>query len=145
MDTELATVGDVVASGYPDRLPGTSVVHAVRDNGQGMDADTLGKFFEPFCTTKGLDQDAGHGLATARGIVRQTGGFIEVQSAPGQGPVSRAHLPRHAETRADRAPEPQAPPGVPATGGPRPFYSCGRISITCGTVPVPSAANNNHR
>ena len=102
METELATVGDVVASGYPDRLPGTSVVHAVRDNGQGMDADTLGKFFEPFCTTKGLDQDAGHGLATARGIVRQTGGFIEVQSAPGQGPVFRAHLPRHAETRADR-------------------------------------------
>ena len=145
MDTELATVGDVVASGYPDRLPGTSVVHAVRDNGQGMDADTLGKFFEPFFTTKGFDQGAGLGLATVHGIVRQNGGFIEVHSARGHGPVFHVYLPRHAETRADRAPEPQAPPGVPATGGPRPFYSCGRISITCGTVPVPSAANNNHR
>ncbi len=102
MDTELATVGDVVASGYPDRLPGTSVVHAVRDNGQGMDADTLGKFFEPFFTTKGFDQGAGLGLATVHGIVRQNGGFIEVHSARGHGPVFHVYLPRHAETRADR-------------------------------------------
>ena len=104
MDTELATVGDVVASGYPDRLPGTSVVHAVRDNGQGMDADTLGKFFEPFFTTKGEGQGTGLGLAVSYGIVRNAGGSIDVESSPGHGSVFTLRLRAEPGARAGENP-----------------------------------------
>ena len=94
IETDHATFGDDIGSQHPDRLPGDYVVLAVRDNGQGMDADTLGKIFEPFFTTKGLGQGTGLGLATVYGIVQQNHGFIEVDSAPGRGTAFRIYLPR---------------------------------------------------
>jgi two-component system, NtrC family, sensor kinase len=65
----------------------------VRDNGQGIAPDHLPHIFEPFFTTKAVGQGRGLGLSVCYGIVRDHGGVIEVESAPGQGSVFRVRLP----------------------------------------------------
>ncbi len=79
-----------------DEMPaGEYVVVSVRDNGSGIPAHILPRIFEPFFTTKPVGQGTGLGLSMVYGIVRQTGGFIAVESAPNAGTTFSIYLPRH--------------------------------------------------
>jgi PAS domain S-box-containing protein len=83
------------SAGLADAVSGACVELVVRDDGAGMDAETLAQAFEPFFTTKGAGRGTGLGLSTVYGIVRQNRGYIAVQSAPGEGTEFRICLPRH--------------------------------------------------
>ncbi|MCK6544404.1 ATP-binding protein [Myxococcota bacterium] len=68
---------------------------AISDTGCGMDEETKAHIFEPFFTTKGARDGTGLGLASARGIVKQHGGWIDVESAVGVGTTFFVHLPAY--------------------------------------------------
>src|SRR6202008_3002458 len=74
---------------------GHSVPFEVADPGSGIARDHLGKIFEPFFTTKPVGQGTGLGLSTVYGIVKQTGGYITVDSEAGKGTRFTIYLPRY--------------------------------------------------
>jgi two-component system, cell cycle sensor histidine kinase and response regulator CckA len=94
--------------------PGSYVLLAVRDTGQGMTEDVKAHLFEPFFTTKPATQNTGLGLTTVYGIVIQSGGYIWVESEPGEGSAFYLCFPR---VPADEAAESVAPASLPRVGG----------------------------
>jgi signal transduction histidine kinase len=91
--------------------PGDLVVVEVEDNGCGIRPEHLPHLFEPFFTTKPVGQGTGLGLSVSYGIVRDHGGSIEVNSAPGRGSVFRVRLPRVAARPGKDQPPPVRGPG----------------------------------
>jgi CheY-like chemotaxis protein len=92
------TIDEQYTAMQPEAKPGSYVLLEVTDTGCGMTPEVAGRIFEPFFTTKGPGKGTGLGLATALGVVRNHGGFLEVKSAPGKGSTFRVHLPAQAES-----------------------------------------------
>ncbi len=98
-------------------VPGEYVQFRVEDTGHGIPSELIERIFEPFFSTKSVDQGTGLGLSTAVGIVRSHGGFLRVQSEPGKGSAFTVMLPVHLQPeRAPEAPTPRPAEGLRGAG-----------------------------
>ncbi|MFC0408963.1 ATP-binding protein [Roseomonas elaeocarpi] len=97
--------------------PGDFLLVSVTDTGEGMSPELLARVLEPFFTTKPIGKGTGLGLSQTYGFVRQSGGFLRIESEPGRGTTVRLFLPR-----ADVVPAGQ---DVPAAAGDTPATAPG--------------------
>jgi two-component system cell cycle sensor histidine kinase/response regulator CckA len=115
--TARLTYAEAGALGYSGPPTKELALIEVADDGPGIAPDVAGKIFDPFFTTKPVGEGTGLGLATVYGIVRQSDGWIHLESKPGEGAAFRIFLPVHVPTAAQlfAASTPAAPvkPRVP--------------------------------
>jgi PAS domain S-box-containing protein len=111
--TRARELGPGDAAAYPGAAPGACAVLSIKDNGAGMDEETLGRLYEPFYSTKEPDRGTGLGLSVVYGIVKRNRGWISVDSVRGSGTVfdvflpvadadGKADIPAEGETRGAR-------------------------------------------
>jgi PAS domain S-box-containing protein len=116
-ELSVSTSTEVLEAGSPQagysRTPGAYTVLTVADNGVGMNQEIQQHIFEPFFTTKGTGKGTGLGLSTVYGIVKQSGGFITVDSQPHCGAIFKVYFPIAAEESA--AKETRKPSAGPFT------------------------------
>jgi len=93
--TENVTTAEALQRGAEIMPPGNYVLVEMKDSGTGIPPEIMDRIFEPFFSTKAVGSGTGLGLSTVYGIVRQTGGFVFVDSNPGTGATFRIYLPQH--------------------------------------------------
>ena len=94
IETMKASLDHAFCDMHKGSRPGNYVLLSVHDTGKGIDDETMKHIFEPFFTTKEIGKGTGLGLATVYGIVRQSDGYIDIQSMGGDGTTVAIYLPR---------------------------------------------------
>jgi two-component system, cell cycle sensor histidine kinase and response regulator CckA len=118
ISTSIVSLDDDYCKSNLEAKPGAYVMLSVRDNGCGMDKETLTRIFDPFFSTKerGSTRGTGLGLSVVRGIVRQQGGHVTCESEPGKGTEFKVYFPSIEEPLMPaKMVEPQVQSGKPET------------------------------
>ncbi len=116
IETESTFISEEYCEQNPEAVPGSYIMLAITDSGEGMSAETKAHIFEPFFTTKKMGYGTGLGLSTVYGIVKQNNGFINVYSELGKGTTFKIYIPMarspEPETTADHAETAEQPRGT---------------------------------
>lgn len=116
IETENTTLTEGLSRDRVTVPAGSYVVLRVHDTGTGIPADKLSKIFDPFWTTKPAGEGTGLGLSTAYGIIKQTGGYIFVDSTVGVGTTFSIYIPSHDAPLDIEKPEEVVDPVFPIKG-----------------------------
>jgi PAS domain S-box-containing protein len=114
VETTNAYLDEEYARTHEDATPGEYVLISMTDTGTGMTPEVIAKAFEPFFTTKEIGQGTGLGLSQVYGFIKQSGGYVSIESEVGHGTTLRLYLPR----LKGAAPEVRAEAAAPVSAAP---------------------------